>query len=514
MSADAGDYDIVHLLCRLAPACTRDSVAPSDDMKTIRTPMGVSAIPKDSHMFFLTYLRRELQRRMRQAILIAVGLAVGIGLVLTVTAASAGVANAQATVLHALYGIGTDITVTQAPPPGGGGAGVFGPGSTDQQVDELLNANLGVLSASSVTDIAHLHGVAAVAGGLKLTDMKLTVPSASSLGSGGLPSRLPTPTIINVNGVDLAHLGLGPFGSGQLSAGRTFAATDTTADVAVPDANYATANKLYTGATITIAKTTFTVIGIVKQSQGGGSADVYIPLERAQTLGLGPGKVSLKDHVNVIYVAAASASAVSTVQKEIEQLAPSATVTTSSSLASAVSGSLASASSLINNLGQWLAIAVLLAVFLVASLLTMAAVARRVREFGTLKALGWSNLRIISQVMAESFVVGVVGAVLGIGLGYGGALLVDHVAPTLSATVAQNPGSAPAQGSLLTGSGVQNSSLVGSTSSVIIHLNAQITLGAILLAVALALAGGLLAGALGSWRAARLRPAEALAQVA
>ncbi len=38
---------------------------------------------------FFTYLRRELRRRMRQAVFIALGLAVGIGLVITVTAASA-----------------------------------------------------------------------------------------------------------------------------------------------------------------------------------------------------------------------------------------------------------------------------------------------------------------------------------------------------------------------------------------------------------------------------------------
>ena len=64
---------------------------------------------------FLTYLRRELRRRMRQAIIVAVGLALGIGLVIVVTAVSSGVKNAQGSVLHALYGQGTDITVTKAP---------------------------------------------------------------------------------------------------------------------------------------------------------------------------------------------------------------------------------------------------------------------------------------------------------------------------------------------------------------------------------------------------------------
>jgi putative ABC transport system permease protein len=65
---------------------------------------------------FITYLRRELRRRMRQAVVISLGLALGIGLVLTVTAASSGVKTAQAKVLHSLYGVGTDVTVTQSPP--------------------------------------------------------------------------------------------------------------------------------------------------------------------------------------------------------------------------------------------------------------------------------------------------------------------------------------------------------------------------------------------------------------
>jgi putative ABC transport system permease protein len=56
------------------------------------------------HMFFVTYVRRELRRRMRQAIFIALGLAMGIGLVVTVSSASAGVKKAEADVLSSLYG--------------------------------------------------------------------------------------------------------------------------------------------------------------------------------------------------------------------------------------------------------------------------------------------------------------------------------------------------------------------------------------------------------------------------
>jgi ABC-type antimicrobial peptide transport system permease subunit len=47
-----------------------------------------------------------------------------------------------------------------------------------------------------------------------------------------------------------------------------------------------------------------------------------------------------------------------------------------------------------------------------------------------------------------------------------------------------------------------------------VNLTAPVTLGVILLAVLLAVAGGLIAGSFGGWRAARLRPAAALAKVA
>jgi ABC-type lipoprotein release transport system permease subunit len=199
-------------------------------------------------------------------------------------------------------------------------------------------------------------------------------------------------------------------------------------------------------------------------------------------------------------------------------------VTTSSDLASEVTGSLASASSLANNLGKWLAVAVLVAAFLLASLLTMAAVARRVREFGTLKALGWRSSRIIRQVMGESITIGIIGGIAGIALGFAGAAIVSSVAPSLTASVGQTTGSATPGGARSFGGGGAGGftppgggglarTAANSTHSVAVHLTASVTVGAVVLAVVLAIAGGLIAGTFGGWRAARLRPAAALARV-
>ncbi len=215
--------------------------------------------------------------------------------------------------------------------------------------------------------------------------------------------------------------------------------------MAVVNANYASQKKLKVGSTVTVAKTSFKVVGIV--SAGSSASDVFIPLARAQKL------ASLTGKVNTIYVSANSAANISAVAKEISGLLPAATVTTSASLANEVTGSLSSAASLANNLGKWLAIAVLVAAFLLASLLTMAAVTRRVREFGTLKALGWQGRRIIGQVMGESIVIGIIGGVAGVALGFAGAALVEKLAPPLTASLGPTSGTATPGGPQTVGGG-------------------------------------------------------------
>jgi ABC-type lipoprotein release transport system permease subunit len=491
---------------------------------------------------FFTYLRRELRRRMRQAVFIALGLAIGIGLVITVTAAAAGVKNAQGTVLHALYGVGTDVTVTKTPAAGSSTPGSFGFGfrsgtakrpAAGTKIDTSTLAAGGTLasiSGSSVTTVGDLHDVSAAAGGLTLNDRTLsgTIPAINTSGggsggfggagggsgSGGGSFRASfTTNTFGVDGVDIGSGELGPLSSGTISSGRTFTTADASSDVALVDSSYATQNKL---------------VGIVSEPAGDNPSDVYIPIGVAQSL------ANMKNDVNTLYVAASSSSAISTVTSEIKQALPSDTVTNSSDLASEVTGSLSSASSLANNLGKWLAIAVLIAAFGLAILLTMAAVSRRVREFGTLKALGWKSRRIIGQVMGEAVAMGIIGGVVGIGLGFAGAELVSKLSHKLTAVVGQTTGTATPGGARQFGAGGTGTGGFGgaggtgggggggggfrnatpASHTVAVHLSAAVSGDIILLAVVLAIAGGLIAGIFGGWRAARLRPAAALSKVA
>ena len=248
---------------------------------------------------FGTYLRRELRRRARQSSIIALGLALGIGLVITVTALSAGVKNAQSDVLHSLYGLDTDITVTQAPAAGSFGGGPttrfrFGGGTngtrpkagTKVSTDVLNGSASGALADADVTSVAKLKNVAAAAGGLTLTDTKFsfTVPNSSSGGGfgggggggfGGQGSFKP-PTSVTVDGVAVSGSGaaLGPLSTATKSAGSSFTAADATSNVAVISTSYAKSASLKLGSTVTLAKTNFKVIGMASQPASSNPPDV------------------------------------------------------------------------------------------------------------------------------------------------------------------------------------------------------------------------------------------------
>ena len=123
------------------------------------------------------------------------------------------------------------------------------------------------------------------------------------------------------------------------------------------------------------------------------------------------------------------------VSSQIEDTVDGASVTTAADLAKRVSGTLVDAKNLASKLGSALAIVALLAAFLIASLLTLSSVAKRIREFGTLKALGWSQWLIVRQVTGESLFQGLLGGAIGVCLGIAGAAAIAALSPSLTATV-------------------------------------------------------------------------------
>lgn len=446
--------------------------------------------------------------------------------------------------------MGTDLTVTGAMgQPGQGGPPMFefdenGGATSEDGTTSLSQSRLttdflrGTLDASAVATADGLDGVAAASGALSLTNMTFSgelparpdessdggfpgAPGQGGMPGGGFGGGAFGIDSFSVLGVDLDASAIGPLSAVEATDGRALTSDDDGAYVAVLDAAYASTAELAVGDVIEVGGAEFEVVGIVASTsdEADTAANVYIPLDVAQELS-GAGDV-----VSTIYVQAESSDAIGTVQEELQAALPDATVSSQADLASTVSGSLSSASSLITNLGTWLSVIVLAVALVLAVLFTISGVSRRTREFGTLKAIGWSNGRVVGQVAGESAVQGLIGGAVGLVLGFVGIGLINLISPTISTAPAASsfgpggPGGQGGPGGPMGGGpmgGMPGADFSGALSqgATDITLQAPVTVWVVAAAVGIAVLGGLLAGAFGGWRAARLSPAEALRSVA
>ena len=309
------------------------------------------------------------------------------------------------------------------------------------------------------------------------------------------PSTNTTTKTYTVAAVDPSNQASGLITAAQVTSGGWFSSSPAS-EVLVNTA-YASTNSIKAGQSLTLNGTAYTVKGLVAPTLTGNVSDIYFDLKTLQALSTNPSRV------NEILVKVAHASDVDAVAAAITIKLPGAQVLTAKSLANQVTGSLANAQSLAASLGGAMAVIILLAAFIIAALLTTSSVGKRLREIGTLRAIGWPKGRVVRQIMAETVAIGIIGAVVGILVGLGVAQAVNLFGPTLTSTTSGLSIGASTAGNLF------HQTSTASTSQAI-RLQAIITPTTVLLGVACALLGGLLAGALGGWRAARLAPALAL----
>ena len=540
----------------------------------------------------MTYLHRELRRRLGRTVLTVLGLAVGVSLVVVISALSAGLDEAQAKVLDPLEKVGTDLVVSRpvdVPVAGQGGApgastgGLLG-SLNPREVDALIDENQSLfetdfsqlgqpgetferelfLPATQLTfesvradAIAGLDGVDAVAGSLSLLTVhqKGEVPEiVAEIETGGetfdVTRNIPAPTqaewdqiqacvqrnrgaanclparfrslVVSFTtprevirqvldppktdlatepytaaGVDVSKPDLGLITRSQILQGAYFSAG---ADKEVVLAqSYAQRKKLAVGQDLVLNGTPYEIVGLARPPLGGQSADVYLPLGELQDLS------GREQRVNMLFVRAERAADVSGLAKRIQQVFPGAQVTSAEDLADSISGSLVDAGNLTDRLGVALAGIALVSAVLIAVLLTLSSVAKRIRELGTLAALGWNKRLVVRQVMAESFTQGGLGGIIGLLIGSAAALTISAVAPTLDARAAAGAG--PLSSSFGLGQ------VLAEQARETIALKAPLDPLVMALAAGLALIGGLLAGAAGAVRASRLRPADALREL-
>jgi len=337
----------------------------------------------------LHYLKNELWYQRRRTIAAIVGLSIGIGLLVILNALSGAYRQAG----HApLKEIGADITVQR---PG--------------DVPKDLTGVVFPCSAVTITDdqvkkIVGLEGVRGIGKGVLLwifdpnrAWVVLGVEHQNSIGPAVLRSAVAEGRFLEPGK---------PEGLVEISYARQF-------DIKVGD-------------TITMAGTSFPVVGLVDASRAAkiAIANVYVPIEEAQKLAAASSQVQSvspfsPDDVNLLFIKAD--------QEKIPNLASTlriivgqkATIGTPESFLKllgsffALSDKLTMASSLI---------AIIVAVLI--AFKTMAGnIAERAREIGVLKAVGWTNRNVVSQLLAESviqcFLAGIFGLILAAIAAYG-----------------------------------------------------------------------------------------------
>jgi ABC-type antimicrobial peptide transport system permease subunit len=368
-------------------------------------------------------------------------------------------------------GFGGTVVTAPGPPPSGGGTGprtrvdIGGFGA----VDKCLPKRFQEYEAKVVTPLRTIQ---------QLVNPPQTDTKTASWTAAGIDPASPDAGLITRK---------------NISSGTWF--TGARNEV-VLSTTYAAKQKLAVGGTLTVNKVAYKVVGLAEPTLTGNTADAYFPLSTLQQV------ASKTTRVNEVLVKVSDASRTDEVAAAIKKALPGAQVITSKDVADTVTGSLHDAQQLANRLGGALTVIVLLSTFAIAVLLTLSSVQKRIREIGTLRALGWTKRRVVGQVLTETALIGVLAGIVGIGTGYVVSAAVRTFSPELSAT--SNGVAAGAS---------QVSELFGQTTTSLtrsVSLSAPIHLSTIALGMACALAGALIAGAVGGWRAARLSPAVAL----
>lgn len=162
------------------------------------------------------------------------------------------------------------------------------------------------------------------------------------------------------------------------------------------------------GDTVVFDQDTYEVVGIYSTGQVFGDSASMLPLHRLQADERKPGVVTL------VFVRTTPGADIDAIRKGIEHDRPElATVRTESEFGR-VDRNLELISAA--NIGVS---ALALIIGAVSILNTMVlSVFERTREFGVLRAIGWSRSRVLLCVMSEAVIVSLTGAAMGVGLGF------------------------------------------------------------------------------------------------
>jgi putative ABC transport system permease protein len=215
------------------------------------------------------------------------------------------------------------------------------------------------------------------------------------------------------------------FGDDDVEASRKVAVIgQTVADNLFPDSNPI-------GAQVRIGSVPFTVVGVMEakgQNAGGQDQDdaVFVPYTTAQT------RLSGYIRIPQILVATDSADQMAAAQEEVSGIMRDAhhldgmpddfTVRNQTEIADAMSGTTKVMSGLLAAIAS---ISLIVGGIGIMNIM-LVSVTERTREIGIRMAIGARGSDVLTQFLVESIVMSLLGGIIGLGVGFGGAALLGH----------------------------------------------------------------------------------------
>jgi ABC-type antimicrobial peptide transport system permease subunit len=426
-----------------------------------------------------------------------------LGSTITSTSESINATLSQITVTmnsnFAGFGFNQDDTTTPVVPPSIGGSssdsdiggmpqdfGGFG-GGAGGQFGGAGGQSSTPMNASLYTDIEYVDGVAQV-------EYMLEASEGDSNETMTFMGRTFTTQITDytIRGISLTEDLLAGYSSvlpSDIVEGRNLQVGDS--QVVLLSQN----NTVYFNATvgdeITILNETYTVIGTYEPTSTSDDLVLYMNLSDTQRITNNTG------YITSMVVFTENSDIVDTTASAIEDLHTELTVTTQQDTLDQLQRQQEMYQSALDSAESSLAttqatatqeiIVVVAATSMIVLFVMLYTVRERTKEIGTLKAIGFSNNTVMGQFLIEGLVLSALAGVIGI-------ILANFVAPTISSILL------PTVSSSIGFSGV------GQTAATTVEITSTLMLEAFGGAIALGIAGSLYP----AWRAAKIRPAEAM----
>jgi len=171
------------------------------------------------------------------------------------------------------------------------------------------------------------------------------------------------------------------------------------------------------GDTITVDNVTYRIVGVFSTGQVFGDQASMLPLTKLQTEERKPNEVTL------IFVTVRPGADIAALRAQIEHDSPGLATVQSVSEFGRVDRNL----SLISAANVGVSVLALFMGAVGVMNTTLMSVFERTREFGVLRAVGWSRARLVVMVMAEALLIALAGAMVGTALGYAAVKVIQQL---------------------------------------------------------------------------------------